>query len=108
MDRRLPPLAGLISVSRKAPVLPPKLQAWADARRRHRLSHAQVQMARELGLNPRKLDNHHQEPWKQPLPQFIEHLYGKRFGRERPEVVTPIEEQARQFVQAKAGRKARR
>lgn len=111
MDRRLPSLAGLISVSRKPPVLPPKLQAWADARRRHRLSHAHVQMARELGLNPRKLgklDNHRQEPWKQPLPQFIEHLYGKRFGRERPEVVTPIEEQARQLVQAKAARKARR
>jgi hypothetical protein len=44
-----------------------------------------VQMARELGLNPRKLgkiDNHRQEPWKAPLPQFIEHLYLKRFGRE--------------------------
>jgi hypothetical protein len=26
-----------------------KLQAWIDARGRHRLSHAQVQMARELG-----------------------------------------------------------
>jgi len=98
-------------VSKKSPVLPPKLQAWEDARRRHRLSHAHVQMARELGLNPRKLgklDNHLQEPWKLPLPQFVEHMYGKRFGRERPQVVTPIEEQARQFVQAKAGRKARR
>ncbi len=111
MDRRLPPLAGLISVSRKAPVLPPKLQAWSDARRRHRLSHAQVQMARELGLDPKKLgklDNHRQEPWKQPLPQFIEHLYGKRFGRERPAVVTSIEVQPRQVPQAKARRKARR
>jgi hypothetical protein len=97
-------------VSKKPSVLPPKLQAWVDARRRHRLSHAHVQMARELGLNPRKLgklDNHGQEPWKQPLPQFIERLYGKRFGRERPEVVTPIEEQARQLVQAKAGRRTR-
>ena len=71
-------------------------------------------MARELGLNPRKLGklgklgNHGQEPWKQPLPQLIERLYGKRFGRERPEVVTPIDEQARQLAQAKAGRKARR
>ena len=35
--------------------LPPRLQAWADARRRHRLSHAHAQMARELGLNPTKL-----------------------------------------------------
>jgi hypothetical protein len=31
------------------------------------LSHEHVQMARELGMNPKKLeklDNHHQEPWK--------------------------------------------
>lgn len=42
-----------------------KMQAWIDARKRHCLSHAQVQMARELGLNPDKLgkiDTHHQEP----------------------------------------------
>ena len=42
-----------------------KLQAWIDARKRHRLTHAQVQMARELGMNPPKLgkmDNHDQEP----------------------------------------------
>ena len=44
-----------------------KMQAWIDARKRHRLSHAQIQMARELGMNPKKLgkkDNHDQEPWK--------------------------------------------
>jgi hypothetical protein len=79
----------------KAPkVLSPKVQAWVEARKRYHLSHAQVQMARELGLNPRKLGkiaNHRQEPWKAPLPEFIEHLYLKRFGRERPQVVTPAE-----------------
>jgi hypothetical protein len=61
-----------------------KMQAWIDARRRHHLSHSQVQMARELGLNPAKLgkiDNHKQEPWKLPLPQFIEQLYFERFGK---------------------------
>ena len=71
------------------------LQDWIEARKRFGLSHAQVQMARELGMNPRKLgklDNHDQEPWKAPLPQFIEHLYLKRFGRERPESVMSIEE----------------
>lgn len=54
-------------------------------------------MARELGLNLRKLgkiDNHRQEPWKAPL-QFIEHIYARRLGRERPEVVVPVEEQVR-------------
>jgi hypothetical protein len=35
--------------------LPPELQAWVDARRRFHLSHAQIQMARELGINPKKL-----------------------------------------------------
>jgi hypothetical protein len=52
--------------------LSPNLQDWIAARRRFRLSHAHVQMARELGMNPRKLgklDNHDQEPWKAPLPQ---------------------------------------
>ena len=72
-----------------------KLQEWIDARKRHHLSHAQVQMARELGMNPRKLgglDNHDQEPWKLPLRRFIEHPYRKRFGRAAPEVVRSIEE----------------
>ena len=60
-----------------------KAAEWAEAARRHRLSPSQVQMARELGMNPKKLDkldNHRQEPWKAPLPQFIEDLYFKRFG----------------------------
>jgi hypothetical protein len=38
------------------------LQPWIDARRRFHLSHEHVQMARELGMNPKrlgKLDNHH-------------------------------------------------
>ena len=45
--------------------MPERLQVWIDARTRHHLSHAHVQMARELGMNPKKLgklDNHRQEP----------------------------------------------
>ena len=75
-----------------------KMQAWIEARKRHHLSHAQVHMARELGMNPAKLgkiDNHKQEPWKLPLPQFIEELYFKRFGKTSPEAVLPIEERCR-------------
>jgi hypothetical protein len=86
-------------------------QDWIEARRRHHLSHAHVQMARELGMNPRKLgklDNHDQERWKAPLPQFIEHLYFERFGRERPEVVMSIEERARAQQAKKAARKEAR
>ena len=52
-------------------------------------------MARELGLNPDKLgkiDNHKQETWKAPLPQFIESIYFKRFKRENPETVKPLKQ----------------
>src|SRR3989304_1470555 len=91
--------------------IPERLQDWIDARTRHHLSHAQVQMARELGMNPKKLgklDNHRQEPWKLPLPQFIEHLYFKAFGKERPEIVMSIEERARAKEAKRAVRKEAR
>jgi hypothetical protein len=91
--------------------LPQNLQDWVEARRRHRLSHAQVQMAREMGMNPRelgKLDNHRQEPWKAPLPQFIESLYLKSFGREWPSAVLSVEEIAQLQEAKKAERKARK
>jgi len=74
-----------------------KDQAWIEARKKYHLSHAQVQMARELGMNPRKLGkiaSNKQEPWKLPLPLFIEELYEKRFGRSRPAQVTALEEKA--------------
>src|SRR5438093_3597098 len=86
-------------------------QAWVEAQKRFHLSHAHVQMARELGINPKKLgklDNHDQEPWKAPLPHFIEHLYSKRFGRERPDIVTSIEERASAQNAKKAARKEAR
>lgn len=41
-------------------------------------------MAKQLGLNPKKfggIANHKQEPWKEPLPDFIRSLYEKRFGK---------------------------
>jgi len=66
-------------------------------------------MARELGLNPKKfgkLANHNQEPWKMPLPGFIRHLYFKHYGKQRPDVVVPIEERARQIAAKKAAKRA--
>ena len=71
------------------------LEKWVVAQKRHRLSDKHVQMARELGLNPDKLgkiDNHEQEPWKAPLPQFIEDVYSKRFKREEPVIVRSLKE----------------
>jgi hypothetical protein len=81
------------------------------ARKRHGLSHAHVQMARELGMNPNKLgrlDNHAREPWTVPLPQFIERLYSTRFGREQPESVLSIEDRMRAMAAKKAETRARK
>jgi hypothetical protein len=86
-----------------------KMQAWIDARKRHHLSHAQVQMVRELGMNPHKLgklDNHDQEPWKMPLRQYIEYLYLKRFGKPCPDNVMSIEERVRLEQERKEVRRA--
>ncbi len=95
----------------RSDTLPAELQEWLTARTRHHLSHAHVQMARELGMNPRKLgklDNHRQEPWKAPLRLFIEHLYFRRFGRQRPDAVLSIEERAAVQRAKKAARKEAR
>lgn len=91
--------------------LPNHLLPWAEARRRHRLSDLHVAMARELGLNPKKLghlDNHAQEPWKQPLPDYIEELYRKHFGRARPLVARSLEESVRREAAKKAARRERK
>ena len=85
-------------------LIDPELQKWIEARKRFRLSHAHVQMARQLGLNPRKfgkLANHRQEPWKAPLPDFIESLYEKRFGKTRLDKVVTIEQMAEGIERAK-------
>ena len=95
-------------MANKTKKLNPKLQAWIDARKRHRLSHAQVQMARELGMNPKKLgklDNHTQEPWKLPLPRFIEELYVERFGKTAPDTVMSIEDRTRLEQEKKEARR---
>jgi hypothetical protein len=54
----------------KKQTIPEKYKKWIEARRRFKLTHAQIQMARELGLNPKKfgsLANNKQEPWKLSL-----------------------------------------
>ena len=74
--------------------IPAKDQIWINARKQHLLTDMHIQMARELGLNPKKfgkLSNYKQEPWKLPLPDFIKEIYFKRFKKERPDVVKSVE-----------------
>ena len=91
--------------------IPERYQVWIDVRKRYRLSHGHIQMARELGMNPKKfgkIANHKQEPWKAPLPIFIEDLYFKRFGRTRPGGVKSIEQLYKAQEKKKAQRRARK
>jgi predicted 3-demethylubiquinone-9 3-methyltransferase (glyoxalase superfamily) len=70
-----------------------KLEKWLNAQKRHKLSDKHIQMARELGLNPDKLgkiDNHKQETWKVPLPQYIEKIYFEHFKKTAPASVKSI------------------
>jgi len=70
-----------------------KNKKWIDAKKKFRLSDTQIQMARELGMNPKKfgsLANHKQEPWKAPLPEFIEDIYFKRFKKDKPDAVKKL------------------
>jgi hypothetical protein len=85
-----------------------RLDAWAEAQKRFHLSDLPIQMARVLGLNPKKfggLATHRQEPWKLPLPECIAECYVKRFHRERPAKVVPRAEVAtpQQSAHEKAG-----
>jgi hypothetical protein len=91
--------------------IPSKFQPWFEARQRFRLSHAHIQMARELGLNPRKfgsLANEQQEPWKRPLAEFIAHCYCKRFGRTTPEHVQSLEDVVKRAEGRRSERRARK
>ena len=89
--------------------IPQKLRPWIEARKKYRLSHAQIQMARELGLNPKKfggLANYKQEPWKAPLPEFIENIYEKRFGKSQPDDIRSIEVKLKAKAEKKKEKKA--
>lgn len=58
-------------------------EAWRNAKKACRLSVRQVEMARALGMNPKKLPGLRPGPqqlWKLPVGEFIEQRYGKRFG----------------------------
>lgn len=62
-------------------------------------------------MNPKRfgsLANHRQEPWKAPLPEFIEHLYFKRFGKTSPDRVISMEERAKEIERKKAEKRERK
>ena len=90
---------------------PSNFGIWIEARKRFKLTDCQTQMARELGLNPKKFGslaaNEH-EPWKSPLGEFIEDIYFKRFKKERPERVVRLEVQLKEIETNQRERRKRR
>ena len=91
--------------------IPPNLQPWFEARKRFNLSHATVQMARELGLNPKKfgsLADTKGSPWKAPLAEFIAHCYYKAHKSHSPEVVRSLEQVIKDNEDKKAQRRERK
>jgi hypothetical protein len=97
-------------MAKKRNKIPDRYLLWIQARRRFHLSDAHIQMARELGLNPRKLGglaNTKQEPWKAPLPEFIEELYFKHFKKNRPDNVRSTEQMFGDANRKKEERRAR-
>lgn len=88
--------------------IPHKFHPWINARKQFRLSDAHIQMARELGLSPKrfaKYADRENQPWKLPLTKFIEAQYLKQFGQERPDEVKTMEEIAAAHVAKRAARK---
>lgn len=65
---------------------------WVEVRQRFTLTHAQVQMARELEIVPRSLA----KLADLPVPAYIEGQYLQQFGRPAPKVVVSIEDRAKQ------------
>ena len=68
-------------------------EEWKKAKRRYHLSDVHIQMARELGMNPKKfggIANHKQQPWKAPLSEFIEDIYFKHLKKEKLDVVRSL------------------
>jgi hypothetical protein len=96
-------------MSKKKPRIPHKFLPWIDARKKFCLSHRHIQMARELGMNPKRFNNMantENKPWKLPLPKYIESLYEERFEKESPDVILSIEQIAAQHTARREAKKA--
>lgn len=91
--------------------IPAKLQPWFDARKKLGLTDASIQMARELGMNPKKLGKlvpGAGQQWKASLPEFIARCYEKSFARRAPGVIRSLEQIIEEDVKRKNARRERK
>ena len=63
----------------------PSADPWVEVKTKCRLNESEIQMAKQLGLNPRKLianqASRKDEPWKEPLSDWVRDVYEKRFKK---------------------------
>ena len=86
-----------------------KLQPWFEARRRFKLSNVHIQMARELGLNPKNPGSADgQEQSTTQLEGFIAQCYQQRFRRNLPEQTRSLEELVEWDKQRRLEKQARK
>jgi hypothetical protein len=82
-------------MKKKRLVFPEKTKQWIDARSRYKLTHVQLEMARELGMDPTKFEGiaaHIQEASNQSLAAFIQTEYKNRFGKDAPDDRRSVEQ----------------
>ena len=93
-----------------------ELQKWIMVKRQCGVSDAHVQMARELGMNPKRLiesESSTQGLTQMPLSQRVEFLYLKCFKKPLPEAVVPLRQllhdtRARERAEAHERRRRKR
>lgn len=63
----------------------PSAEPWVEVKTKCRLNESEIQMAKQLGLNPRKLianqASRKDEPWKGSLSDWVRDVYEKRFKK---------------------------
>ncbi|MCX6842300.1 MAG: hypothetical protein NTX53_08485 [candidate division WOR-3 bacterium] len=93
-----------------------ELEQWTKVKRLHGLTDAQVQMARELRMNPKRLlarADAEQALTQPSLAVQIESQYLRRFKRSLPDTVVPLrqalhEARARERAEARERRRRKR
>ena len=86
--------------------LSPKYQIWVDARVNYKLTHAQIQMARELGYNPKMLKKiFENDTLKLPLHLHIEEQYRETFKKDKPDKILSVEDHFKEVKRKSAERK---
>lgn len=61
--------------------------AWADAKKRCRITDEDIRMAKQLGMTPKSLMKNipaKSQQWKAPVREWIRELHEEKFGKSQP------------------------